>query len=274
MDARDAGDTLEDDGRSIALTGVAPTQRSRRAPPLPLLLVEGQRALLEGLTLRPSAGLLRRASKGDGHPVLVLPGFTAGDGSTRALRRYLSQLGYGAHPWLQGRNLGLRGDLAERLSERVVELNERYGRRLSLVGWSLGGIYARELAKRLPDRIRHVVTLGSPFADAGRASNASRLYALFAGRPPDHDQSEFLDSLRQPPGSPSTSIYTRSDGVVHWRACLEPDTDHTENIEVPGSHCGLGVNPLVLYLVADRLAQPEGAWRPFDRTGWRRIVYR
>lgn len=247
---------------------------ARRPPPLPLMLVEGQRALLEAMTLRPSAALLRRAPRGDGHPVLVLPGFTAGDGSTRVLRRYLARIGYRAHPWLLGRNLGLRGDLAGRLAERVDELHHRYGRTLSLVGWSLGGIYARELAKRMPDQIRQVVTLGSPFADAGRASNASRLYDLVAGRrTQDAGRSAFFDRLRDPPRAPSTAIFTRTDGIVHWRACLEPETDHTENIEVPGSHCGLGLNPLVLYLVADRLAQAEGRWRPFDRRGWRRIVY-
>jgi len=246
----------------------------RRPPPLPLMLVEGQRALLESLTLRPSAALLRRAPRGDGHPVLVLPGFTAGDGSTRVLRRYLARIGYGAHPWLQGRNLGLRGDLAKRLVERIGGLHHRYGRKVSLVGWSLGGIYARELAKRLPDQVRQVVTLGSPFADAGRASNASRLYDLVAGRRREgEDRNVFFDTLRQPPDLPSTSIYTRTDGIVHWQACLEPETDHTENIEVPGSHCGLGLNPLVLYLVADRLAQAEDHWQPFDRRGWRRIVY-
>ena len=218
------------------------------APVLPYFLVEAPRALFESLTLRPSRPLLRRAPHGDGHPVLVLPGFMAGDDSTRAIRRYLRSLGYMAHPWRLGRNLGPRDRLREQLAERVEELHARTGRRLSLVGWSLGGVYAREIAKRMPHRTRGVVTLGSPFADPAWAT---------AGPPPQ----------------PSTSIYSKTDGIVPWRHSLEVETDHTENIEVPGSHCGLGFNAIALYAMADRLAQREGTWSPFNRSGWRRLVY-
>ncbi len=243
------------------------------APPLPLFLLEGHRALFEGMTLLPARRLLDRAPRGDGHPVLVLPGFTADDGSTRILRQTLRRLGHRVHGWRQGRNLGLRGDLRDRLVDRVDDLVQQAGQPLSIVGWSLGGVYAREIAKGMPAHVRQVVTLGSPFADTGRASNVSRLFDRFArreGRPP---RSTFGDSLRIPPDQPSTAIYSRTDGVVHWSSCQEPETDHTENIEVPGSHCGLGVNPLVLYAVADRLSQPAGGWRPFARDGWRRLAY-
>jgi pimeloyl-ACP methyl ester carboxylesterase len=215
---------------------------------LPLLLAEAPRAVFESLTLRPSRPLLRRAPRGDGHPVLVLPGFMAGDDSTRAIRRTLSGLGYRAHPWLLGRNLGVQDRLWGQLAERVDGLHQRYGRRLSLVGWSLGGVYAREIAKQMPTHVRQVVTLGSPFGNMAWATKA-------------------------PPEQPSTSVFSKTDGIVHWRSCLEPATDHTENIEVPGSHCGLGFNALALYAMADRLAQREGGWRPFDRSGWRRIAY-
>jgi pimeloyl-ACP methyl ester carboxylesterase len=253
-----------------------PTTRTRArkgAPSLGLFLAEGPRAFAESLALRPSVPLLRRAPRGDGHPVLVLPGFTAGDSSTRVLRRYLRRLGYGAHPWLQGRNLGPREELRDQLFDRVDGLQQRYGRKLSLVGWSLGGIYAREIAKRMPDHVRQVVTLGSPFAAAGRPTNASALYdLLFDGA--RQERAAAADELRRPPPAPSTAIYTRTDGVVHWSSCLEPEADHTENIEVPGSHCGLGFNSLVLYAVADRLSQPEGEWRRFERSGWRRLAYR
>ena len=241
-------------------------------PPRALFLAEGARAFFESLTLRPAAGLLRSAPRGDGHGVLLLPGFTAGDPSTRLLRRYLRRLGYGAHPWLLGRNLGPHGDLPERLAQRVDELHRRYGRPLSIVGWSLGGIYAREIAKGMPERIRQVVTLGSPFADTGRSTNTSRLFEWFSGVDAEKRAAR-ARRLRVPPEVPCTAIFTKTDGVVHWSACLEPETDHTENIEVPGSHCGLGFNPLVLYAVADRLSQPEGRWQPFDRSGWRRHVY-
>ena len=243
------------------------------APPLPLFLLEGQRAFLESLTLPPAAPLLMSAPRGDGHPVLVLPGFAAGDGSTRVLRQYLRRLGYAAEPWKLGRNMGPGRELRARLSRRVGELERKHRRRLSLVGWSLGGVFARELAKRTPASVRQVVTLGSPFADSGRSSNASRMFEFVSG-PRVRSRDGISAALRQPPDCPSTSIFSKTDGIVHWRACLEPETDHTENIEVPGSHCGLGFNPLVLYAIADRLGQAEGAWQPFDRSGWRGRVYR
>jgi len=237
-------------------------------------MLEGQRALLEGMTLRPAAPLLRSSPRGDGHPVLVLPGFTAGDTSTRPLRQHLRRLGYSAHGWRLGPNLGPGGGVREGMIERLDELATRHGRKVTLVGWSLGGIYARELAKGLPAKVRQVVTLGSPFGDAGNASNVRRLFDLVAGPQRRRAQQAGAASLRAAPPVPSTAIYSRTDGVVHWRSCQEPEGARTENIEVPGSHCGLGVNPLVLYAVADRLAQPESGWQPFERSGWRRRLYR
>jgi pimeloyl-ACP methyl ester carboxylesterase len=226
---------------------------ARLTPPrlgrhLAWLPFEGVRAFAERLFYVPSAPLLERAPRGDGHPVLVLPGFLAADDSTRVLRRYLRKLGYSSHPWLLGRNLGSRGLVRERLVERAAELADRHGRKLSLVGWSLGGIYARELAKRMPELVRQVITLGSPFGDAPETKGA--------------------------PPVPATAIYSKTDGVTHWRSCRESDGPERENIEVPGSHCGLGWNPLALWAIADRLAQTEGAWRPFERDGWREYLYR
>jgi hypothetical protein len=104
----------------------------------------------------------------------------------------------------------------------------------------------------------------------------SRVFDFVARRQRGASRSARAAAIRipPPPSVPSTSIFTRTDGVVHWRSCLEPETAHTENIEVHGSHCGLGVNPLVLYAVAERLSQPEGGWRPFNYDGWHRVAYR
>lgn len=243
-------------------------------PPHPVLaLSEPVRAAAEASTLLWTRQLLRRAPSGDGHPVLVLPGFMASDVSTRTLRRFLKDRGYRAHPWKLGRNLGPVGDLEEQMERRVNELADRYGCRVSLVGWSLGGIYARELARRLPDRVRQVITLGSPFASAGNGSNAVWLYDQVTGERVRLRGESFFSQMIQPPPAPSTAIFSKSDGVAAWKTCIEVTSDTTDNIEVVGSHCGLGFNPVVLYAIADRLAQAEGGWIKFDRRGWRRLFY-
>lgn len=243
-----------------------------RPPALGWLFLEGGRAACEYGAYAVAGRLLRRAPRGDGHPVLVLPGLAAGDASTRPLRGYLRELGYYVHGWRLGRNTG-RTELLDRLVPRLQALSDRHGRSVSLVGWSLGGIYAREIAKRVPDEVRQVITLGSPFAGPTQASNAARLYQWLSGRP----ASEIPEGIRlgDPPPVPATSIYSRSDGVVAWQSCLERPGPATENIRVPGSHCGLGHNPLVLAAVADRLAQAEGQWRPFvPAAAWQRLAYR
>ena len=154
---------------------------------------------------------------------------------------------------------------------RLEDLAGRYGRKVSLVGWSLGGVYARELARRQPALVRQVITLGSPFANEPKASNAWRLYETMSGRQVD-DWPE-REVMKTPPPVPSTAIYTRTDGIVAWQGCREQKSATTENIEVEGSHCGLGHNPVVLYAIADRLALAEGDWWPFDRSGVRSFLY-
>lgn len=221
-----------------------------------------------------SARLLRGAPRGDGQPVLVLPGFLAGDTSTRLLRRYLKNQGFSTHPWLLGQNRGPREGVRERMVERLHSLQERYAQKVSIVGWSLGGIYARELAKEAPESVRQVVTLGSPFANVARASRATPLFDRMARNSEAADRGARAEEIRTPPDLPSTAIFTKTDGIVHWSACLEPEAPHTENIEISGSHCGLGINPTVLYAVAERLSQPDGDWRPFAVEGWRRMLYK
>ena len=215
--------------------------------------------------------LLRRAPRGDGHPVLVLPGLIASDSSTQPLRAYLSDLGYDVHGWGLGRNMGLKPGLEDKMRDRLCELHESTGRTVSVIGWSLGGVYAREIANEVPDAVRSVITLGSPLHGSPRATNAWRIYELASGQSVDDPQ---LRRRRQAaPPVPTTSIYSRTDGIVAWRCSVEQPSDHTESIEVPGSHCGLAVNPAVLYAIADRLAQPEGKWEHFDRRGVRGWVF-
>lgn len=238
-----------------------------RPPPLRYTALE-PRALLELGAYLAARPLLRRAPRGAGRPVLVLPGFMAGDESTIAMRRYLRKLRHDAVGWGQGRNWGPSPATRSGLRRRVLQLSETRGQPVALVGWSLGGIYARHLARLFPDRVGQVVTLASPFRMSnGDSSRVSQVYRVTAG----HHHADFT-----PMGGddvldvPATSIYTKTDGVVDWRACLDRPGPHTENVAVNASHFGIGHHPAALYVIADRLAQPDGDWRPFEPPGWLR----
>jgi len=241
-------------------------------PPSALLLALEGRALLELGAYFAATPLLRLAPKGDGHPVMVLPGLGATDFSTRPLRAFLRGRGYRTHGWAMGRN-DARSGLMSALIQRLGSLHERYDARLSLIGWSMGGLYAREVAKHAPGHVRQVITLASPFTGPANASNAARAFELLSGRKAGGEP-ELRARLRQAPPVPTTSIYTRSDGIVAWQCCVETPGAQVENIEVHSSHVGLGHHPLALYAIADRLAQAEGQWRPFNREGVRRFLFR
>lgn len=244
------------------------------SPPSKFLLLAEGRAVYELASTVMTLPLLQNQITGDGHPVMALPGFIASDISTGVLRGFLQSVGFTPHRWRQGRNLGPRPGLEERLMERLEYLNDRYGEKVSLVGWSLGGIFSRLLANRAPDRVRSVITLGSPFAGDPRANHSWRLFEHLSGSPIDAVDPDTMAQIRRPPPVPSTAVYSRTDGIADWRCCIDSEGHETENVEVQGSHCGLGCNPLVLHVIADRLAQEEGSWRPFERRGWRRLLYR
>jgi pimeloyl-ACP methyl ester carboxylesterase len=240
------------------------------AAPSKFLLALEARAFFELGAYVAAWPLYNLAAKGDGHPVMTLPGLAADDPSTYALRSFLRGRDYRAHGWHVGRNTG-KVELLEPLLERLHKLNSRYGRPVSLIGWSAGGLFARELAKQAPKAVRQVITLGSPFTGHPRASNARRVYEWLSGK--KDDDPALSERLRGTPPVPTTCIFTRTDGVVPWQRCVEVPGDRVENIEVEGSHSGLGHNPVVLFAIADRLAQEEGQWTPFDRRGFRSLFY-
>ncbi len=247
-----------------------PVTTEHSAPPSGRLLLLEMRSIAEMGAYFSTYPLMRLGPRGDGHPVLVLPGLAASDTSTQLLRAYLKDRGYSAHGWNLGANHGPLPGAADAMQARLSELFDRYGQKVSLVGISLGGIFAREMAKRDASQVRCVITLGSPFAGAPTASHASQLYARLSRRP----KGETHEGLRIPPQVPTTAIFSRSDGVVAWQGCREQAGPLTESIEVEGSHTGMGHNPAVLHAVADRLAMSEGQWRPFDRSGAKSFIYR
>jgi len=250
-----------------------PQATGRLRPPALSLLLAEVRGIFEfnaSLMLSP---LLMSAPRGDGHPVLTLPGFLASDLSMAPMRRYLKELGYDAYAWNNGRNIGGILRMRSALRDRLAAVHTATGRKVSIIGWSLGGVYARDLALQAPDMVRFVVTLGSPFANDIRATNATRLYEALSGEAVE-DNAELRTALAGDLPVPATSIYSRTDGVVNWRTCILRPSDTAENIEVYlASHIGLGVNAAALWAVADRLAQPEGQFRQFDRSGPFAIAY-
>ena len=242
-----------------------------RAPGALLLALEG-RAPWEFAASVAAAPWLRRLPKGDNHRVLVFPGLAANDVTTLPMRTFLRDRGYRASPWKQGLNLGPREGVLEACRERLRELHAREQEPVSLIGWSLGGVYARELAKEMPECVRCVITLGSPFSGPPQATNAWWLFERVSGHPePD---AAMLAALRQPPPVPTTSIYSRSDGVVAWQCSLNPASALAENVEVFASHIGLGLNPLAMMAIVDRLGQDPKRWRPFEAGGLRRWFFK
>lgn len=243
------------------------------SPPSRFLLALEGRALVELWTFFLALPTYYQLPRGDGHPVLVLPGFGVGDWYMLPLRMFLKNRGYAARGWGLGMNRGYSKDLDHRLRRRLEELYNRHGRKVSLVGWSLGGIYAREMARWRHDMVRCVITLGSPFGESPKGTNIWKLYEYISGHKLDERDPEMVCRMQEPPPVPTSAIYSRTDGVATHECCVERETSYSENIEVSGSHCGLAHNPIVLWALADRLAQRENEWRPFERTGMRRIFY-
>jgi pimeloyl-ACP methyl ester carboxylesterase len=199
---------------------------------------------------------LRDLPRGDGHAVMLIPGFGVTDGMLRPLATAIEQLGYSVHGWGEGRNLGMRPRIKQNLAQRLNALYERHDGPVSLIGWSLGGVFARELARAQPALVRRVFTLGSPINGHPAANNMNTLFRLAnRGKPVKLDMEGFQRRKLAPP-VPCTAVYSKTDGIVAWRACLEEPAKNTENVEVTGSHFSLPFNVQVVRVVAERLARP------------------
>jgi len=213
---------------------------------------------------------LERLRRGDGHPVIVLPGFTASDASTAPLRSLLDRLGYQSHGWHLGPNIGPTREIMKGVAALLKSVSATSGRSVSLVGWSLGGIYARELARATPEAVRQVITLGSPIQMLeSDPSAASKLWESRRHLYEIDTLNRFVREADRPAlPVPTTAVYTRTDGIVQWKTCLVRSSATSENIEVRGSHCGLGFNPAAVYAITDRLAQAPQQWKHFTSPLW------
>ena len=196
---------------------------------------------------------LAGAPRGAGQPVMVLPGYSAGDASTFVLRSYLQLLGYSVCGWGLGRNSGEVPALIPQVVEQVAALAAQTGQRVRLIGWSLGGYLAREAARERPGDVERVVTLGSPVVGGPKYTVVGRYYAQ-QGYDLDEIEAAVAKRDQMPLSVPVTAVYSRADAVVAWRACIDSANECVEHVEVATTHLGLGFSPEVYRIVADRLA--------------------
>jgi pimeloyl-ACP methyl ester carboxylesterase len=251
---------------------------NRPTPPHPFWTFSEGRSVFELGALFATLPALSLLRGGDGHPVLVFPGLLATDASTRPLRSVLRSLGYAPYGWGLGRNMNFSDALEKAMLGLLDKTYADHARKVSIVGWSLGGTFAREIAKAEPQKVRCVITMGSPISpDRRNMSWLTRSVSDQVTGPAADIHAARMAQINTPPPVPTTAIFSRTDGVVGWRGAVQfehRENNETENIQIPASHSGFGFNPLAIYVLADRLRQREREWRPFDIKGARRLFYR
>jgi len=239
-----------------------------KPPALGYAIAELPRALFELVCLLPAHLFLKRAPRGDGHPVITLPGYRSDDTAMLALRRYLARWGYAPYPWGLGANLGIgyqRIDYEKRMLEKLESIVEKHGEPATLIGWSQGGVIAREVTKQKPEFVRQVIVLGSPLADAPEATTLFRIFRRTSAEEITNELMSVMREVASPlPNVRCICIYSNSDGIVSADIAQDLVSPNVENIRVSSSHLGMAVNPVVLFIIADRLSQPEDDWKPFN----------
>ena len=196
---------------------------------------------------------LSAQARGHGEPVLVLPGLGASDASTFPLRRYLAWLGYDPQGWNLGRNTGNVREMLPQVADQVRQLKEQAGNPIDIIGWSLGGVIAREVARDYPDSIRQVVTMGSPVVGGPKYTSFRRFYER-QGLDLEEIEARIAAREARPITVPVTSIYSKRDGIVGWQAAIDRHNAQVEHIEVRATHLGLGLSPEVFMIIARKLA--------------------
>lgn len=240
-----------------------------KPPSLWWSLLEAPRAAIEISSIALRHRSLLEAPRGDGHPVLVLPGYGAGDSIMYVLRYYLDSWGYDARPWNLGVNFtktritaidqinAFREEMEDKVAARIEALFNETGQPVSLVGWSLGGIYANSMADRVPDCLNHVITLGAPYGDPRGTAAWNILKALNFSSTPDEEQDlsgwHKHDAITGRKVK-TTIIYSPNDGIVSEHAARLAEQDNIAHVAVSSSHAGFAFNPAVYRIIADTLA--------------------
>ena len=228
--------------------------------------------LTELVNVIPAWGILESLPNGNGEPVMVIPGLTTNDISTTIVRKFLKFKGFNVYGWELGVNIKYSDSLEEKLIKRIDDIYQKHQQKVSIIGWSLGGITMRLLAKHEPKNIKQLIALGAPVAKITGATNVTWWYQLLTQEKTEDFNQQWAKDISAKPTMPSTSIYSKTDGMVSWEYCMDWETGpQTQNIEVLCNHLGFGMTPTVWYILVDRLRQPEDNWQHFDITRLEKI---
>ena len=226
------------------------------APPMYNVLLE-TRSLVEWSTMFGVYHIIPKYKTGKNKPVLLMPPYLGNDHSTRFVRKYLKSVGFKTYKWELGVNT-INSKYLPKLVERLDEIYEKHQEKVSLVGWSGGGILAKIIANRYPEKVEQLITIGSPvWGVKNMKTPLVRTLEFLRGKSLKERNRKILEELEEIPNVPITCIYTKTDGLVPWKNCLEAETYRSDikNVEVFGSHCGLGANASVLVTVANSLIE-------------------
>jgi len=244
-------------------------------PPLFNMLLES-RSLFEWTSMYCIYPFIPKRIKGNGSPVLLIPPYLGDDYSTSFVRRYLTSLGFKTYKWDQGFNM-VKSYYIPRLEEKLDDIYQKHGEKVSIVGWSGGGIFAKIMANRHPNQVEQILTIGSPvWGVMDMKTPVFGILEFFRGKSLKERNQRFLEELEPIPDVPITCIYTKTDGLLPWKHCMEAESyrDDIKNIEVYGSHSGLGANVSVLLITANALsANLNGKTIQDTTTNIERILY-
>ena len=209
---------------------------------------------------------LKALPKANGQPVIVVPGLTTNNASTTIIRTFLKSKGFKVYGWDQGFNINYTQKVENKLIRQIKRVSEKHGQKVALIGWSLGGITVRIAAWKAMDYISQIISLGAPFKGLRKgATNVDWWFQLITGQKVEDFNPTWLKQAEEQPLVPSTSIYSRKDGMVAWDTCIDSEEGPiTQNIEVSSNHLGFGFDPEVWMIVYDRLIQDPYDWKPYQ----------